>query len=297
MLPVARHLSRFALRSTLCMSLASAFLAQPVTTHAKSNLESLEAALRAEVALVVDLDAGATVYEKNSDHLRPIASITKLMAALVVVESGQRLDEVLTVTAEDVDRMRNSRSRLAVGTRLTRGEMLHLSLMSSENRAAHALGRHYPGGLPAFVRAMNDKARALGMRHSRFVEPTGLSSENVATPYDLVKLLRAANNHPTIRRYATDDTEVFDVGNGRQLTYNNTNRLVRSEDWDIRISKTGFINEAGECLVMLTQIDGRDHAIVLLNATQRYSRVRDAMRIRKIVEHTGRTLAMAGNGS
>ena len=295
--PVPALISRFIQRSTLCLSLAIPFIAVPLASQAQTGLESLDAGLRADVALVVDLEAGATVYEKNSDHLRPIASITKLMAALVVVESGLPMDEVLTITADDIDRMRHSRSRLAVGTRLTRGEMLHLSLMSSENRAANALGRHHPGGMPAFVRAMNDKARALGMRHSRFVEPTGLSSDNVATSYDLVKLMKAANNHPLIHRYATDDTEVFKVGRGRQLTYNNTNRLVRRDDWDIRISKTGFINEAGECLVMLTEINGRDHAIVLLNATERYSRVRDAMRIRKIVEYTGRNLAMANNGS
>src|SRR5690606_16763407 len=206
-------------------------------------------------------------------------------------------DEVLSISDEDVDRMRFSRSRLAVGTRLTRGEMLHLSLMSSENRAANALGRHYPGGMPAFVRAMNDKARSLGMRHSFFVEPTGLSSQNVATSHDLVKLLRAANNHPLIRKYATDDTEVFNVGRGRQLTYNNSNRLVRRNDWDIHLSKTGFINVAGECLVMLTHIDGRELAIVLLNATQRYSRVRDAQQIRKLVESSGKALALIGNGS
>src|SRR5690606_37824876 len=144
---------------------------------------------------------------KNSHELRPIASITKLMTALVVIESGLPLDEVLTISSDDIDRMRHSRSRLPVGTRLTRGEMLHLALMSSENRAANALGRHYPGGLPAFVRAMNDKARALGMRHTRFVEPTGLSSDNVATSHDLVKLVRATDNHPRLRAYATDRSE------------------------------------------------------------------------------------------
>jgi len=285
--------SRFAARSLLCLGLA----APAFSAHAEPDFASIDAALRAEVALVVDLDHDTTVYAKNVDHLRPIASITKLMTALVVAEAGLPMDEVLTIADEDVDRMRFSRSRLAVGTRLTRGEMLHLSLMSSENRAANALGRHYPGGLPAFVRAMNDKARALGMRHSRFVEPTGLSSDNVATSRDLVKLLRAANNHPVIRHYATDDTEVFDVGRGRQLTYNNSNRLIRRKDWDIRLSKTGFINEAGECLVMLTHIDGRDLAIVLLNSNERYSRVRDATRIRKLVESSSPTVAMARNGS
>jgi D-alanyl-D-alanine endopeptidase (penicillin-binding protein 7) len=288
--------SRFAFRSLLCLSACGAFVAAPVA-HGQSRSDTLEAALRSEVALVFDVEDGQVLYEKNSAELRPIASISKLMTALVIAESKLPMDEVLTITDDDVDRMRYSRSRLAVGTRLTRGEMLHLALMSSENRAAHALGRHFPGGMPAFVRAMNDKARALGMRHSRFVEPTGLSSENVATSHDLVKLLRATNRHPVIRRYATDDTEVFDVGRGRRLTYNNTNRLVKKDDWDIRVSKTGFINEAGQCLVMLTRIDQREVAIVLLNATGSYSRIGDAVRIRKLVEAGGQTLAMAGSGS
>lgn len=288
-------LSRATCRFLTCLS-AAGLLCTGVAAHAQSRA-SLDAALRAEVALVFDLEQGAPVFEKNSTELRPIASITKLMTALVVIESGLPMDEVLTISSEDIDRMRHSRSRLAVGTRLTRGEMLHLALMSSENRAANALGRHYPGGLPAFVRAMNDKARALGMRHSRFVEPTGLSSDNVATSHDLVKLLRATDRHPLIREYATDDTEVFRLGRGRHLTYNNTNRLVKRNDWDIRVSKTGFINEAGQCLVMLTRIDNRDLAIVLLNADARSARVGDATRLRQLVEAGNRTLALAASGS
>ncbi len=288
-------LSRFARRSLLYLSLTGTLSLLPA--HAQASPSSLQAVLGSEVALVFDIDEGSVVYEKNSEDLRPIASISKLMTALVVAESGLPLDEVLTISDDDVDRMRHSRSRLAVGTRLTRGEMLHLALMSSENRAANALGRHYPGGMPAFVRAMNDKARALGMRHSRFVEPTGLSSDNVATSRDLVKLLQATNRHRLIRHYATDDTEVFDVGRGRKLTYNNTNRLVKRADWDIQVSKTGFINEAGRCLVMLTRIDDREMAIVLLNASGSYSRIGDALRIRKLVETAGQTLAMAGSGS
>ncbi len=288
--------SRFIRRSALCLGAVGVFSFSPLL-QAQSGSDALDAALRAEVALVYDLENGNRIYEKNSDELRPIASITKLMTALVVLESGQSMDEVLTIADADVDRMRYSRSRLAVGTRLTRGEMLHLSLMSSENRAANALGRHYPGGLPAFVRAMNDKARALGMRHTRFVEPTGLSSDNVATSHDLVKLLRATDKHPLIRHYATDDTEVFTLNRGRQLTYNNTNRLVKRDDWDIRVSKTGFINEAGQCLVMLTRIDNRDLAIVLLNADARSARVGDANRLRQLVKASNRTLAMASSGS
>lgn len=288
--------SRFASRLLVYASTTAA-LVGAFPAHAQSGLPSLEAALRSEVALVYDVEDGNILYEKNSHDLRPIASISKLMTALVVAESGLPMDEVLTIGDEDVDRMRYSRSRLAVGTRLTRGEMLHLALMSSENRAASALGRHYPGGMPAFVRAMNDKARALGMRHSRFVEPTGLSSDNVATSHDLVKLLKATNRHPIIRHYATDDTEVFDLGRGRRLTYNNTNRLVKRDDWDIQISKTGFINEAGECLVMLTRIEDRDLAIVLLNSSGKYSRIGDAVRIRKLVEAGSTALALVAAGS
>lgn len=250
-----------------------------------------QALLLSEAAFVQDLNSQDILYDKNSDEVRPIASISKLMAALVIAESGQSLDQLLKISDADIDRMRNSRSRLSVGTELSRADMLHLALMSSENRAAHALGRYYPGGMPAFVRAMNDKARALGMRHTRFVEPTGLSVENVSTPRDLVKLLHASSKHPIIKRYTTDDSHQIATTKGRQLVYNNTNRLVRNDQWDIKISKTGFINEAGECLVMLTRIDNRDLAIVLLNSTGRYSRIGDAVRIRTLVEKNN-TVAM-----
>src|SRR5690554_3597510 len=199
-----------------------------------------KAALHSEAALVLDLDSANVLYDKNSNEVRPIASISKLMTALVVAEAGQLMDEMLQISDADVDRMRNSRSRLAIGTELSRADMLHLALMSSENRAAHALGRYYPGGMPAFVRAMNDKARALGMRQTQFVEPTGLSVENVSTPRDLVKLLQATSKQPLIERYTTDDSYQIATGRGRQLVYNNTNRLVRNAKWDIKVSKTGF---------------------------------------------------------
>lgn len=232
-----------------------------------------------------DMENAHVLYDKNGDEVRPIASITKLMTALIVAEAGLSMQETLQISDADVDRLRHSRSRLPVGAELSRADMLHLALMSSENRAANALGRYYPGGMPAFVRAMNDKARALGMRNTHFVEPTGLSSDNVSTPRDLAKLLRAVGNQPLIRRYTTDDTHEIQVGKGRQLVYNNTNRLVRNSKWDIKVSKTGFINEAGECLVMLTRIDDREVAIVLLNASGRYSRIGDAIRLRDIVEN------------
>ncbi|MDX3893287.1 D-alanyl-D-alanine endopeptidase [Pusillimonas sp.] len=243
------------------------------------------AQLHSEVAFVQDLSSSTVLYDQNSDEARPIASISKLMTALVVAEANLPMDEVLAISDEDVDRVRHSRSRLAVGTKLSRADMLHLALMSSENRAAHALSRHYPGGMPAFIRAMNDKARALGMRRTHFVEPTGLSEHNVSTPRDLVKLLRAAAEQPLIQRYSTDDSYQVTVGKGRSLQYNNTNRLVKNSQWDIQLSKTGFINEAGQCLVMVTRIGGRDLAIVLLNATGSYSRIGDAVRLRKFVEN------------
>lgn len=242
------------------------------------------AALRSEIAFVQDLESSTVLYQKNSDAVRPIASITKLMTALVVAESGLPMDEMLEIIDEDVDRVKHSSSRLRVGSKLNRADMMHLALMSSENRAAHALGRSYPGGLPAFVRAMNDKARALGMRNTRFVEPTGLSSDNVASPRDLVKLLTATSQHARIQQYTTNDQYSVQPVRGRQLVFNNTNRLVKNANWDIQVSKTGFINEAGECLVMLTKIEDREVAIVLLNSTGRYSRIGDAVRIRNLVE-------------
>lgn len=245
-----------------------------------------KADMRSEVAYVQDLASSTVLYDKNSEEVRPIASISKLMTALVIAEARQPMDAVLSISDADVDRLRHSRSRLSVGAELSRADMLHLALMSSENRAAHALARYYPGGLPAFVRAMNDKARALGMRNTHFVEPTGLSSENVSSPRDLVRLLQAASKQPLIHRYTTDDTYQVQIGKGRQLVYNNTNRLVSNSNWDIKISKTGFINEAGECLVMLTRIGDRDLAIVLLNSSGRYSRIGDAVRLRNLVENS-----------
>ena len=240
------------------------------------------ARLNSEAVYVQELSSNTVLYEKSSSDIRPIASISKLMMALIVLESGLPMDEKLKISDADVDRMRYSRSRLPVGSELTRADMLHLALMSSENRAAHALGRYHPGGMPAFVRAMNDKARALGMRHTHFVEPTGLSADNVSTARDLVKLVQATAQHPLIKSYSTNEKYDVSLSRGRQLAYRNTNRLVRNDAWDIQVSKTGFINEAGECLVMLTRIDGRDVAIILLNASPQ-SRIADAIRIRSLV--------------
>ena len=240
--------------------------------------------MRSEAVFVQDLKSTKVLYDKNSKATRPIASITKLMTALIVAEAGQDLQTTITISDDDIDRLRHSRSRLAVGTTLNRDNMLLLALMSSENRAAHALARYYPGGLSAFIRAMNDKARELGMRHSRFVDPTGLSADNVSTPRHLIKLLKAGNENPLIQRYTVNERHQVKLKNGRALVYNNTNRLVKNDDWAVQLSKTGFINEAGRCLVMVTRIDGRDVAMVFLNSQGRYSRIGDAVRVRNYLE-------------
>jgi D-alanyl-D-alanine endopeptidase (penicillin-binding protein 7) len=223
------------------------------------------------------------LFEKNSSVPLPIASLSKLMTAMVVVEAHQDMDEVLEVTADDIDRERNSSSRLRVGSRLTRANMLHIALMSSENRAASALGRNYPGGLPAFVAAMNAKAKALGMFDTHYVEPTGLSSQNVASARDLAKLVRAAYQYPIIREYSTDASYVVHPGR-YVLQYMNSNRLVKNSSWDIGLQKTGFINEAGHCLVMQARIENRPVIMVFLDSKGKYSRFADADRVRHWVE-------------
>lgn len=238
--------------------------------------------LRSNVALVIDQATGQVLFEKNSNIALPIASLTKLMTALVVVEAHQDMDEVLEVTADDVDHEKNSSSRLRVGSRLSRANMLHIALMSSENRAASALGRNYPGGLTAFVAAMNAKAKALGMFDTHYVEPTGLSSQNVASARDLAKLVVAAYQQPLIRRYSTDSKYVVNPG-GHALQYISSNRLVLSSNWDIGLQKTGYITEAGHCLVMQARIDKRPVVMVFLDSKGKYSRFADADRVRKWV--------------
>jgi serine-type D-Ala-D-Ala endopeptidase (penicillin-binding protein 7) len=240
-------------------------------------------ALRSSAALVLDATHSSVLYSRHSDVAVPIASITKLMTALVVMEAAQPLDEQLEITAEDRGPRRGS--RLAPGTTLSRGELLHLALMSSENRAAHALGRNYPGGLPACVEAMNAKARELGMTAAHFVEPTGLSDENVASPEDLSKLVMAAAKIPQIREYSTDTRLEVRVGR-RMMRYGNTDSLVSRPDWKIEVQKTGYISRAGRCLVMQTVIEDRTIVIVLLHSFGKHTRVADARRVRKWMEAT-----------
>lgn len=249
------------------------------------NLTRDPLALKSNVALVLDQSSSEVLFEKNSKVALPIASLTKLMTSMVVVESNQNMDEILTVTDEDVDRVKNSHSRLRIGSQLTRANMLHIALMSSENRAASALGRNYPGGLQAFVAAMNAKAKSLGMNHTHYVDSTGLSSNNVASAHDLAKLAVAAYQHPVIRQYSTDSKYVVDPG-GSVLHYKNSNHLVENPEWEIGLQKTGYISEAGRCLVMQAKIEGRPVVMVFLDSKGKQSRLADAGRIRKWLETT-----------
>ncbi len=242
--------------------------------------------LNSSVALVMDQNSGEVLFEKNAGISLPIASITKLMTSLVVVEANQDLDETLVVTEEDVDREKFSHSRLRVGSQLSRTNMLHIALMSSENRAASALGRNYPGGIRAFVTAMNAKARELGMSSSHFADSTGLNSTNVSSARDLAKLVVAAYQHPLIRQYSTDSRYAVDPG-GRPLQYRNSNGLIENPDWEIGLQKTGYISEAGRCLVMQVQVAGRPVVMIFLDSKSKQSRLADASRIRKWLENRG----------
>ena len=251
------------------------------TPHSPAN----EPNLRSSSALVLDAKDSTVLYSRRADIAMPIASITKLMTALVVADAEQPVDEVLEISREDCAVGKGTFSRLTVGTQLTRGDLIHLALMSSENRAAHALGRNYPGGVTAFVAAMNAKAQALGMTSAHFVDPTGLDSDNVASSQDLSKLVMAASENPTIREYSTDRGYAVRVGR-RMVEFRNTDALVSNPTWNIIVQKTGYISEAGRCLVMQAVIEGRSVVIVLLNSFGKNTRVADARRIRKWMEAT-----------
>ena len=256
------------------------------------NLTRDPLALKSNVAYVMDQASSQVLFEKNADVALPIASVTKLMTAMVVVESHQDMNEVLEVTDDDVDREKFSTSRLKVGSKLTRDDMLHIALMASENRAASALGRNYPGGLPAFVAAMNAKARSLGMVNTHYNDSTGLSKLNVASAHDLAKLVVAAYQHPIIREYSTDTKYLVEPNAHSTMQYGSSNpRLTLNKDWDLGLQKTGYINEAGHCLVLQTRIDGRPVVMVFLDSKGRYSHVADAMRMRQwVANHTPQNL-------
>ena len=242
-----------------------------------------ELSLKSSVALVVDQETQEVLLSKNDSAVLPIASITKLMTALLINDAQLPMDEMITITQDDVDTEKGSRSRLQVGISLARGELLHLALMASENRAAHALGRTYPGGLQIFVGLMNLKAKDIGMTDTRFVEPTGLSSKNQSSAKDLVTLVQTAYREPLLRDLSTSDSHVVDVGR-HSLIYKTTNRLINNPSWDIGLQKTGYISEAGQCLVMQTKIAGRKLIMVFLDSAGKLSRIADAERVRRWVE-------------
>lgn len=245
--------------------------------------------------VVVNQASGEVIFAKGADTPMPIASITKLMTAMVVLDARQSLSEVLTVTAGDIDRLKGTGSRLTVGTRLTREEMLHLALMSSENRAASALARHYPGGMHAFVEAMNVKARMIGLWDTRFADSTGLNPRNVSSARDLVRLVSAASTYPLIREFSTTQERHVRLGN-RSERFGNSNGLVRDPEWQLGVSKTGYIREAGRCLVLQTWVNDRPVIIVLLNAQGQYTRTADAKRVKHWLETGGmqRIASMSG---
>jgi D-alanyl-D-alanine endopeptidase (penicillin-binding protein 7) len=239
--------------------------------------------LRSSSALVQDAATGEIVIDKNSETVTPIASITKLMTAMVIIDSGLDLDARIVLERGDIDSKKGSRSRLNTGAILSRGDLMLLALMASENRAAAALGRTYPGGQSAFVAAMNAKAAELGMSDTRFNDPTGLSPHNVSSARDLAKLVRTAHEYPLIREFSTTERTTVKV-QGRPIAFRNTNGLVRNSQWEIGLSKTGYISEAGRCLVMQVRVASKDLIVVLLDSWGKQSRIGDAQRIRKYVE-------------
>ncbi|MBK9796121.1 MAG: serine hydrolase [Holophagaceae bacterium] len=250
---------------------------------AASSPAPVRPTLRSAFALVLDQSTGQSLVEKQAGVAVPIASLTKLMTAMVLLDARLDPRELLTITSEDKDSLRHSRSRLPVGTRLPREQALLLALLASENRAAHALGRTYPGGLSAFVQAMNAKARNLGLDGTHFEDPTGLSSSNVATAWDLARLLQAAYAYPEIRDFSTRPETTIQSGR-RSIQFPNTNALVRNRHWSIGLSKTGYIEEAGRCLVMQAMLANRPVLVILLDSWGKYSRLGDANRIKQWME-------------
>ena len=257
--------------------------AKAKSTRSVAEADSQKLSIKSAAAIILDQESGEVLYGKNPGTVVPIASITKLMTAMVMLDASLDPNEIVAITSDDVDVEKGSRSRLSVGSAVTRDELLLIALMASENRAASALGRSYPGGIAAFVPAMNHKAQMLGMRDSRFVDSTGLSSANVSTAEDLGRMVRAAYGYPRIRGYSTATSYAVNTGH-RTLAYRNTNRLVSNEGWHIGLSKTGYINEAGRCLVMQVTLKTRPVIIVLLDSWGKLTRIADANRIRKWLE-------------
>lgn len=272
-----------ATRAGKSAQVSSEAVKKPVRRVSMADIDPSRLALYSSSALVIDQSTGQAVLEKHPDTVVPIASISKLMTAMVVLDAKLDLQEVIAIGEDDVDGLKGTRSRLPVGTTMTRETAMLLALMSSENRAAHSLGRHYPGGMPAFVQAMNRKAQALGMVNSRFEEPTGLSSNNVSTAHDLARMVTAAARYPEIRAFSTTAEARVEL-NGRPTDFHNTNALVRSDNWEIGVSKTGYISEAGRCLVMQARVADKPVVIVLLDSVGKMTRVGDANRIKRWME-------------
>jgi len=303
------HGSVHALDSRVSMQWNNLPEAAPVPEQPRAYPQALE--LSAHSVLVYDQETGQQLLAKNPEQQTPIASITKLMTAMLILDADQPMQERITITANDRDTLKGTGSRLAIGSSYTREQLLHLALIASDNRAAHALGRTYPGGLERFVAHMNRMAQALGMRNTQFVEPTGLSSNNRSTALDLAKLAdHAYQNYPEIRHISTSGS--YTLGKQRvvvkkrrskarvyyrTVAFNNTNRLTRMGDWQIGLSKTGFINEAGHCLVMQAQVAQRNVIIVLLDALGNNSRAGDATRIKQWLESAPSRSASAGTGT
>jgi D-alanyl-D-alanine endopeptidase (penicillin-binding protein 7) len=276
--------------------LLSLVFACVVATPAFADSPSLDPArlkLASANVLVLDAAADRQIYAKAADEVTPIASVTKLMTAMVVLDGQQPMDELLDIDMADYDHLKNTSSRLRMGAQLSRQEMLRLALMSSENRAASSLARHYPGGTRAFVTAMNFKAASLGLTHTHYEDPTGLSPENVSTASDLARLVQAAADYPLIREFTTTPSHLVELQpTGRTLGFNNSNALVKKQDWDITLQKTGYIREAGKCVVMLVNIASKPFVIVLLDSLGKYTRIADAQRVKLWLE-TGESLALA----
>lgn len=250
-------------------------------TSLNSQVAQAGPLLSSQSALIMDASNGQILYQKGIDQVRPIASISKLMAAMVVLDAGQDLNETLTITPAEIDRLKGTGSRLSIGTTLTRRQMLHLGLMSSENRAIHALGRNYPGGMSAFVAAMNRKAQSLGMHQTRFYEPTGLDSRNVSTARELSQMVQAAHAYPLIRQLSTANSGSAYTAGGRLENYTNSNALVREGLWQITLQKTGYIRESGRSMVVHAHVQHKPLVIVLLNSPSSLTRVNDA----RAIEH------------